>query len=157
MKLSSKFRTTNGGGDGYIQTFGSLASSWMRRDEEFLIDECLCFGTNTVSFISHNKQTIGRERFTVDVFAFKEGAVNWDALGNGREKTGEVCVMECDTRNGAHCGLNDLGGKGVGGVFRANDVVNAKPVGKSDDRAEVARVLHSVKHDAEFLTHHFTG
>ena len=157
MQLSSKFRTTNGGGDGYIQAFRSLASCWVRRDEEFLIDECLRFGSEAVPFISHNKQTVGRERFAVDVFAFEEGAVNGDALGNGREKTGEVCVMERDTRNGAHSGLNNLGGKGVCGVFRANDVVNAKPVGKSDDRAEVARVLHSVEHDAEFLTHYFAG
>lgn len=83
MKLSSKFRTTNGGGDGYIQAFRSLASCWMRRDEELLIDECLRFGTDAVSFITHNKQSVGREGFVVDVFAFKEGAVNGDALGNG--------------------------------------------------------------------------
>ena len=81
MKLSSKFRTTNGGGDGHIQTFRSLASSWVRRDEELLVDVRLCFGTNAISLITHNKQTVGSERFAVDVFAFKEGAVNGDALG----------------------------------------------------------------------------
>ena len=90
MQLSSKFRTTNGGGDGYVQAFRSLASCRMRRDEKFLIDVRLRFGTNAISFISHNKQTIGRERFAVDIFAFKEGSVNGDALGYGREEGREV-------------------------------------------------------------------
>ena len=86
MQLSSKFRTTNGGSDGYVQAFRSLASCWVRRDEEFLIDECLRFGSDTVSFITHNKQSVRRKCFAVDVFAFKKGAVNGDPLGNGREE-----------------------------------------------------------------------
>ena len=48
----------------------------------------------------------------------------------------------CDT---AHGGLNDFGVVDVGGVGRAIDGVDAKPVGNADDGSQVARVLNTIE------------
>ena len=53
MKLSSKFRTTNGGGDGHVQTFRSFASNGVGRYEEFLVDEGLRFVHQTYPGYRH--------------------------------------------------------------------------------------------------------
>ena len=57
MKLSSKFGTTNGGCNGYIQTLRRFTPSRMGRYKEFLINERLCLGADAISLITHDEQS----------------------------------------------------------------------------------------------------
>ena len=53
--------------------------------------------------------------------------------------------------NGPHRSLNGFRPETIGGVFRADDVANAEPVGQPDDRSQIAGVLHSVERKRQIV------
>ena len=101
---------------------------------------------DAVTLVAHDNDTIGREIGVVDVSPFEKSAIDIDATATRIGKTlRQVKIMYAHARNGTHRSLYHLGTETVGSCGRADDVVDAKPVAKADDSAEIAWVLDAVE------------
>ena len=86
-----------------------------------------------------------RELLGVDVLAIEQGAINGEIRRQAIEQLEEISIYNVYARDAAHRGLNHLGIVSVDGIFGANDIGNAKPVGYADNGAEVAGVLDAIQ------------
>ena len=104
---------------------------------------------NAVALVAHNDDAISGEWLFVDVLSVEHGAI--DGTLAVSEQLQQVAIYNMYVCDAAHGSLNDLGVIDVGGVGRAIDGVDAKPVGNADDGSYVAGVLNAVERERELL------
>ena len=149
----TEFRHGNGRGDGHIEALHVACRGGEGGDEQPPVDAGGHFGRYALAFVAHDDDAAGCERFGVDVAPLEKGAVNGCVGRQLAEVAGEGGVVDFDLGQGAHGGLDDLWGIDVGGVGRAHDVADAKPVAYAHDGAQVARVLDVVEGEHEVFAH----
>ena len=141
---SAELRTGDGCSDGYVQTVGSVAVVEIRYEQTAIHSLAHSIG-DAIALIAHDDESMRRELLGVDVLAIEQGAINGEIRRQAIEQLEEISIYNVYARDAAHRGRNHLGIVSVDGIFGANDIGNAKPVGYADNGAEVAGVLDAIQ------------
>ena len=109
------------------------------------------FGADAVGFVADDERPAGGPLRHVAVILSVERCRRYgEAFGlQAAQRFGEIgsCV-DGEREDAARARPDRLGVEGVGGAASADDRLRAEPGGGSDDRADVARILHVVeRHD----------
>ena len=78
LSFSSKFSTSDGGGDSNVEWLWRSATFRVVGDKEFVGNGFLYGLADTVTFVAHDDDAIGWERLFIYIVPFKEGAVDGD-------------------------------------------------------------------------------
>ena len=107
-----------------------------------------CIG-DAIALVAHDDKSVRGELLGVDVFAIEEGAVDGIIIWQLAEQLIGLDIDNMYSSYAAHGGLNNLGVPCVDSARRAVDGIDAKPIGNTDDGAEIARVLDVVKKERQ--------
>ena len=136
----------DGGGECHVEAFNLRrlvgGVGWYQKP---VADEGSHVVRQSGAFVAHDDYAVWRECGVVDIMAVEQGAVHGNAVGQVVQKFDQVAAGYLYAAECAHSGLDYLGREGIDGVGGAHDVAYAVPHGRTDDGAEVARVLHAVE------------
>ena len=124
-----EFRAHNGCGGGHIQTFRCETSGRKIGNVKAAIDKATHFRADAVSFVAHYDDSGLREWLCVEVFAFKESAIDGSLGRKFRQGCGQRQVVDMYAGECPHGGLDGFGIIDVGCIGGAEYVLDAKPVG----------------------------
>ena len=106
-------------------------------------DELTDLGRDAVALVAHHDDAVGGQLLGVDILTVEQGTIDGH-LGLFYQCF-QIGIDHVDAGNTAHRGLDHLGVPHVGSVFGTEDGLDAKPVGQTDDGAQIARVLHTIE------------
>ena len=145
---SPEFRTGDGSGYGYVQTLGRI-TLMEAGNEQAVVDEFAHRGGNAVAFIAHHDDAMRGKFFLIYIRSVEEGAE--DRHLGLRQDLGKVAIEDLDPCQSTHAGLYTLRIIDICSSIGTQDVVYAKPVRYTENRAKIARVLYAIQCDDEFL------
>ena len=106
---------------------------------------------DAVTLVAHDDDAMVCKLLAVDVVAVEQCAIDGEVGWQTLEQWLERLVGQSDTSDAAHGGLYHLRTICIGGIGRADDLSDAKPVGNTYDGTEVARVLYAIEHQGQVV------
>lgn len=102
-------------------------------------------GGDALALISHHDETMVFQALLVDVVAIEERTIDGLLGREGGNQSEQVAIFHLHSGDASHRRLHHLRIIYVGSVLTAIDMFDAKPVCDTDDRTEVAWVLHAIE------------
>ena len=133
---TSEFRTSDCSCNGHIERFGGFGTFGVIRNKQFMSNVLPRMTADAFTLITHDNDTICRQRLLIDILPLKESAIDRQ-LRTLATKAGQICrqihVMDINASHSTHRSLHRFGIEGIDRTNRTNQMLDAKPIGNTYD------------------------